>query len=318
MAGAGGRVAQRPAQVGHSRAWVEKELAGSSRAARSRTRSMARPEHSRSRSAGRPISAGTGPLRLLAWKADDRAARGRGSRVTDERGFKGAAVHGEAMPSGGPADASSRGDSMATRAALRREQLGMTQTELAHRAGMSVAYLRQLEKFSGDFDPAALMRLAAALEMSYEELVRGRDDAPPGQPAAAAHPRLMRLSEGECWARLGTHGIGRLSLSVDTGPVVLPVNFVVDARTIVYRTDPAGAAAAPAGAQLAFETDRIDDQLRNGWSVLVVGTADHVTDPAVVRALAERPGSAPWAGGVRNLWVRIVPGRISGRTIHTA
>ncbi|MHA7961735.1 helix-turn-helix domain-containing protein [Streptomyces sp. L500] len=228
-------------------------------------------------------------------------------------------MHDEGMPSGGSADASSRGgDTMATRASLRREQLGMTQGELANRAGMSVAYLRQLEKFSGDFDPAAVMRLAAALEMSYEELIEGRRDAPPGQPGAAAHPTLMRLSERECWERLGTHGIGRLSLSADTGPVILPVNFVVDGHTIVYRTDPEGAAAAAAGGQLAFETDHIDEHLRNGWSVLVVGPAQHVTDPDEVHTLAERPGAEPWAGGARNLWIRIVPSQISGRTIRTA
>ncbi|MFI9722659.1 pyridoxamine 5'-phosphate oxidase family protein [Streptomyces sp. NPDC052396] len=205
---------------------------------------------------------------------------------------------------------------MATRASLRREQLGMTREELAYRAGMSVAYLRRLEKSGSDFAPAALMRLAAALEMSYEELAEGRHDAPPGQPGAGVHPMLMRLSERECWERLGTHGIGRLGLSADTGPVILPVNFLVDAHTIAYRTDAEGAAAAAAGSQLAFETDHIDEHLRNGWSVLVVGTAHHITDPDAVRTLAERPGAEPWAGGARDLWIRIVPSQISGRTIR--
>lgn len=206
---------------------------------------------------------------------------------------------------------------MAIRASLRRRQLGMTVEELAAQAGMSVAYLRQLEKASGDFDPAALMRLAAALEMSYEELVAGRRDTPPGQPTAAARAVLMRLSTRECWERLGTHGIGRLGLSSGTGPMVLPVNFLVDAHTIVYRTDPEGAAAVAAGDQLAFEADHIDEQLRNGWSVLVTGTADHITDPDTVRALAERPGARPWAGGRREMWIRIVPGEVSGRIIRS-
>ncbi|MEU7166738.1 pyridoxamine 5'-phosphate oxidase family protein [Streptomyces morookaense] len=226
-------------------------------------------------------------------------------------------MHGEEQP-GGAAAASSRGDSMATRATLRREQLGMTREEAAERAGMSVAYLRHLEAMGGDFDPAALMRLAATLEMPYEDLVEGRRDAAPGRSPAAPHPVLMQLTERECWNRLGTHGIGRLGLSTDAGPVVLPVNFLVDARTIVYRTDPGGTAAAPAGSRLAFETDHIDEQLKNGWSVLVTGSADHVTDPDAVRSLSERPGAEPWAGGVRSLWIRIVPARVSGRTIRVA
>ncbi|GAA0415425.1 helix-turn-helix domain-containing protein [Streptomyces luteireticuli] len=219
-------------------------------------------------------------------------------------------MHGEGTSSGSD-------DTLGTRAALRREQLGMTREELAHRAGMSVAYLRQLEKFPGDFDPAAVMRLAAALEMPYTDLVTGRPDAAPGQSAPAARPVLMRLSEHECWERLGTHGIGRLGLSAGTGTVVLPVNFLVDARTIVYRTDTDGAAAVTAGDQLAFETDHIDEHLSNGWSVLVQGTADHITDPHAVNTLGERPGAQPWAGGKRDLWIRIVPGEVSGRSIRT-
>ncbi|MCQ4042294.1 helix-turn-helix domain-containing protein [Streptantibioticus rubrisoli] len=221
-------------------------------------------------------------------------------------------MHDGGTPPQDPGD-----DTMAIRASLRRRQLGMTVEELAAQAGMSVAYLRQLEKASGDFDPAALMRLAAALEMSYEELVAGRRDTPPGQPTAAARAVLMRLSTRECWERLGTHGIGRLGLSSGTGPMVLPVNFLVDAHTIVYRTDPEGAAAVAAGDQLAFEADHIDEQLRNGWSVLVTGTADHITDPDTVRALAERPGARPWAGGRREMWIRIVPGEVSGRIIRS-
>ncbi len=181
---------------------------------------------------------------------------------------------------------------------------------------MSVAYLRQLEKFSGDFDPAALMRLAAALEMPYEELVAGREDAPPGQRTAAARPMLMRLSKQECWERLGTHGIGRLGLSADSGPLVLPVNYLVDAHTLVYRTDPDGAAAVAAGERLALETDHLDERMSNGWSVLVTGTADRITDPDAVRALMERPGAQPWAGGARELWIRIVPSEVSGRRIR--
>ncbi len=225
-------------------------------------------------------------------------------------------MHGEGTPPQESSGASPHGDTVATRASVRRRQLGMTPEELASRAGMSVAYLRRLETSGGDFDAAALMRLAAALEMPYEDLVAGRRDAPPGQHSAATHPVLMRLSEDECWERLGTHGIGRLGLSSGTGPVVLPVNFLVDARTIVYRTDPEGAAAVPAGGQLAFETDHLDEQSSNGWSVLVTGTAEHITDPDIVQDLAGRPGARPWAGGRRDLWIRITPGEVSGRVIR--
>ncbi|GHF53299.1 DNA-binding protein [Streptomyces mashuensis] len=209
-------------------------------------------------------------------------------------------------------------DTVATRCAVRREQLGLTREELARRAGMSVAYLGQLETFSGDFDPAALTRVAAALEMPYDELVEGRRDAPPGRQEAARHPLLQQLPEDECWRRLGTHGIGRIGLTgTGSAPVVLPVNFLVDGRTIVYRTESDGGAAPAEGERLAFEADHIDEQLRRGWSVLVTGPAEHVTDPGTVESLSTRPGARPWAGGQRDLWVRIRPGEVTGRAIET-
>ncbi|MEV4742557.1 pyridoxamine 5'-phosphate oxidase family protein [Streptomyces sp. NPDC049555] len=222
------------------------------------------------------------------------------------------------MHSDGPGPDGPSEDTVATRCAVRREQLGLTREDLARRAGMSVAYLGQLETFSGDFDPAALMRLAAALEMPYDDLVGGPRDAPPGRQGAAAHPLLAQLAEEECWRRLGTHGIGRVGLSAArAAPVVVPVNFLVDGRSVVYRTEAGGTAAPAAGEQVAFEADHIDEHLSRGWSVLVTGTAEHITDTDTVELLATRPGARPWAGDERDLWVRIRPGEVTGRTIHT-
>lgn len=206
-------------------------------------------------------------------------------------------------------------DTVATRCAVRREQLGLSREEVARRAGMSVPYLSQLETFSGDFDPAGLLRLAAALEMSYDELTQGPREAAPGQRPAGAGHLLARLSEDDCWQRLGTHGIGRVGLTVGSTPVVLPVNFLVDGRTVVYRTEVGGPAAADDGGPLAFEADHIDAHVSRGWSVLITGTAEHITAPDVVEALATRPGARPWAGGKRDLWIRVRPGQVTGRTI---
>ncbi|MDX2709343.1 pyridoxamine 5'-phosphate oxidase family protein [Streptomyces sp. PA03-6a] len=214
------------------------------------------------------------------------------------------------------------GESVAGRVAVRREQLGMSREELATRAGMSIVYLQQVEELGTGFDPAALMRLAAVLGVSYEELALGSREAPPGRGGPAARPVLQRLSQQECWERLGTHGIGRVAHppEPDTGdepPVLVPVNFLVDGRTVVYRTDPAGAAAVASGTKLAFETDHVDEASRVGWSVLVAGTADRITDAAVVESLARRPGAEPWPGGTRELWIRVVPREVSGRAIRS-
>ncbi|MEU8547669.1 pyridoxamine 5'-phosphate oxidase family protein [Streptomyces roseoverticillatus] len=228
-------------------------------------------------------------------------------------------MHTDGPGPGGPGAASGQPheDTVAARCAVRRGQLGLTREELARRAGMSVGYLDQIETLTSDFDPAALVRLAAALEMPYDELLGGPREAAPGQQEAAPHPLLAQLPEDECWRRLGTHGIGRIGLSAGPAPTVLPVNFLVDGRTIVYRTETGGAAAPAEGDPLAFEADHIDEHLSRGWSVLITGTAEHITAPKTVESLAARHGAQPWAGGNRDLWVRIRPGEVTGRTIHT-
>ena len=221
--------------------------------------------------------------------------------------------------SGPAAGGSFDGESMAGRVAVRREQLGMSREELATRAGMSMAYLRQVEELGTGFDPAALTRLAVVLGVSYEELTEGFRQAPPGRGGPAARPVLQRLLEQECWKRLGTHGIGRVAYTAGSGdepPVLVPVNFLVDSRTVVYRTDPAGVAAVGSGTSVAFETDYVDEVSSVGWSVLVTGTAEVITDPVAVENLGRRPGAKPWAGGARELWIRIEPSEVSGRAIR--
>ncbi|MEW1793611.1 helix-turn-helix domain-containing protein [Streptomyces niveus] len=206
-------------------------------------------------------------------------------------------------------------EGVADRVELRRIQLGLSPSELAHRARMSTSYLRELASLRGDFDPQGLTRLADALGMTSDELLHGRADPPPGQTNAGAHQRLMRLTERECWDRLGTHGVGRLGLRGDTAPVIVPVNFLVDGRTVVYRTRPESVGAVGAGTPLAFEADHLDEERMRGWSVLLTGTAEHITDPTTTDTLTNRSGSRPWAGGSRPLWIRLLPEEISGRVI---
>ncbi|MFE9425765.1 pyridoxamine 5'-phosphate oxidase family protein [Kitasatospora sp. NPDC006697] len=200
---------------------------------------------------------------------------------------------------------------------VRIGQLGLSERQLAGQAGMSTRYFRHLIESGPDFDPGGFLRLAAALGMTRQELIEGRRDAPAGQRGAARHPVLARLTAEECWERLGTHGVGRIAVPVHPGPGVFPVNYSVDGHTVVYRTAEGGAAAAELGGEISFEVDHLDEHQSTGWSVLLVGVAEHVTDPGAVRRFEEQPGVRPWAGGVRDLWIRIVPGQVSGRLIRS-
>ncbi|MFD3486143.1 pyridoxamine 5'-phosphate oxidase family protein [Streptomyces sp. NPDC058665] len=227
-------------------------------------------------------------------------------------------VRNEETPDDGAASPTPRtSEDLADRVELRRIRLGLSLSELAHRARMSPSYLRELALLHGDFDPDGLTRLAKALDTTSAELLHGRVDPPPGQASAGAHAGLMRLTERECWDRLDTHGVGRLGLQGETAPVIVPVNFLVDGRSVVYRTQPGSVAAVDPDAPLAFEADHLDEARARGWSVLVTGTAEHVTDPATTGTLADRVGGRPWAGGSRPLWIRLLPEEITGRVIHS-
>ncbi|MEU8514681.1 pyridoxamine 5'-phosphate oxidase family protein [Kitasatospora sp. NPDC048722] len=209
-------------------------------------------------------------------------------------------------------------EDIARRITDRCRQLGLSEGVLCRRAAMAPSYLRLLMRAGPEFDPDAFVRIATALGTTWPELAAGdRPDAPPGQAGPQGHPLLRRLTGPECWELLGTHGVGRIGLSGGPSPDVLPVNYAVDARTIVYRTSPRGAAAPPEGTPVSFQVDHIDDRHSHGWSVLIHGEAHRVDDPDEERRLAALPGAVPWAGGSRPLWVRVRPGEVTGRRIGT-
>ncbi|WP_435178464.1 pyridoxamine 5'-phosphate oxidase family protein [Actinacidiphila sp. bgisy145] len=205
-------------------------------------------------------------------------------------------------------------DRLRRRIAERQRQLGVSDAVLAKRARMSPHYLRQLAAVGLDFDPDGLRRVAAALGMTFQDLIDDRTDIPPGQPGPGERPVLIRLTGTECWDRVGPHGVGRVVLPAEPAPVAYPVNYAVDAETVVYRTAREGEAAPGEGTVVSFEVDRIDEETSQGWSVLLTGQAERV-GAAESRHLAEEELIRPWAGGDRPQWVRIHPDRVTGRRI---
>ncbi|MCP2311409.1 helix-turn-helix domain-containing protein [Kitasatospora paracochleata] len=204
------------------------------------------------------------------------------------------------------------------RITLRREQLGLSRTATATRAGMAEEYLEYLETSPTAVDIGPLLRLAVALETSADQLLGGGLDLPPGRAAAAARPRLEELAAAECWARLAPGGIGRVALTTPDGPIVLPVNFRVLDGAVLFRTGVDGPLAAAVGNRVAVEVDRVDEAMRTGWSILVVGEGTRLADRAAAELLRHRGGPDPWAGGDRELWVRVEPAAVTGRTVTTS
>jgi len=202
------------------------------------------------------------------------------------------------------------------RIALRREELGLSREETATRAGMATSYLQYLEEQpTAAPGVATLLKLAGALSTTVLELTGGDVDLPPGLGQAGRHPKFTELTTRECRDLLMTHGVGRLAVPTVSGPLIVPVNYGVVGDAIVFRTAPDAVPSQASDAQVAFEVDRIDGAFSQGWSVLVRGHARAVTDPESVRRLEEQAYSRPWAGGQRDMWIRIDAVSITGRRI---
>src|SRR6266568_6298955 len=90
--------------------------------------------------------------------------------------------------------------------------------------------------------------------------------------------RLWALSRSECRDLLATTTGGRVALVADGRPQIFPVNYVLDGDSVLFRTAE-GTILSHAGlTNVAFEVDRIDESSHTGWSVLVHGRADDITD----------------------------------------
>ena len=134
---------------------------------------------------------------------------------------------------------------------------------------------------------------------------------------------IEELDEDQCLNLIPRSGIGRIAYTGRFGPAVLPVNYTLQGGAIVFRTAEHGpldedlrTGIANADYKVAFEIDDIDPAGRRGWSVLIQGPAHHVT--GAEEDAARRTGVETWAPGDRELFVRIVPSRITGRRVGPA
>ena len=97
--------------------------------------------------------------------------------------------------------------------------------------------------------------------------------------------------------------------------MILPVNFVVDGDTIVFSTSEGDKLdAVRQNRAITFEVDDVELALQAGWSVLVIGRPEVITDPAQVHRI-EQHHLAPWVSLPDRVFVRITATEISGRRL---
>jgi hypothetical protein len=128
---------------------------------------------------------------------------------------------------------------------------------------------------------------------------------------------LELLSHSECLRLLTRAQVGRVVFTVSALPAVVPVTFAVLDDAVVMSTAPDTRLAATAdGGVLAFEIDEIDPPSRTGWSVVVTGVAELVTD-SVTRSRIHGL-LAPWPPGHLDVFVRLPLTVVTGRRIVAA
>jgi transcriptional regulator with XRE-family HTH domain len=204
---------------------------------------------------------------------------------------------------------------LSKRIARRRAELRLSVAQVAARSLVSTRYLEYLERYPAMPRPATLRALAAALRTTPAALLGAGGQAPPGRTPLAGSPTFESLTPAECRRLIEPGGIGRIAVATASGLMVLPVNYVMVANTIVLRTGSGTLIAAHAADDVTFEVDHIDEALGQGWSVLVRGPAHRVAQPGELRHLREHAALIPWAGGEREVYVRIVPVHVSGRRV---
>ncbi|HWF29808.1 MAG TPA: pyridoxamine 5'-phosphate oxidase family protein [Mycobacterium sp.] len=119
------------------------------------------------------------------------------------------------------------------------------------------------------------------------------------------------LSEDESWRRLGGVALGRLVTTFAGEPEIFPVNYVVQKRTVLFRTSEGTKLfSAVASSTVVFEAD--DHNVAEGWSVIVRGRAKVLRSAEEIEE-AEGAQLMPWTAIRKVHYVRVTPSEITGR-----
>ncbi|AGF73334.1 pyridoxamine 5'-phosphate oxidase family protein [Corynebacterium halotolerans] len=122
------------------------------------------------------------------------------------------------------------------------------------------------------------------------------------------------LTLDQSLARLAGTQPGRVVVH-RTGEIdIFPVNFVVDAGNVYFRTaEGSKLFTIHLNNDVLFEADGRDGD--TVWSVIVRGTATVLNNTDEI-AHAETLGLKPWLPTLKYNWVRIAPGEITGRAFE--
>lgn len=138
---------------------------------------------------------------------------------------------------------------------------------------------------------------------------------PTSASTAETTASLVALGTTESLRLLTGHEVGRVVYTDGGLPAVTPVNYAYDDGRVVMRTSETSRLARKAPrAIVAFEVDEVDRAVRRGWSVVVTGPCQAVTDEARL-AHIDTLGLAPWASGEHKVVLEIATTIVTGYEI---
>ncbi len=127
-------------------------------------------------------------------------------------------------------------------------------------------------------------------------------------------PLVAGPTREECLALLASVSVGRIALSIESLPVVLPVAFALLDDDVVFRAPlEAKLLAAVVGVVLAFQADEFEGPAGAGWSVLVQGQSRSVVDPVEIDACRALGLPAFDAESIEQHFARLATTRLTGR-----
>jgi len=121
---------------------------------------------------------------------------------------------------------------------------------------------------------------------------------------------VEELSLDECWKLLGLEDFGRLAYRLVDEVHLVPINYVVDGRTLLFRTSSGNKLLAAAlHSDVAFEIDWRDDAA--AWSVVVRGQLRRLGEDEAHRVDALPLGH--WMPTLKYDVVELMPVSVAGR-----
>lgn len=127
-----------------------------------------------------------------------------------------------------------------------------------------------------------------------------------------AEPNIELLDGGACRELLQFSHVGRIAMSIGALPAIVPVTYLLDGDTLVFRLV-TGTPLAPS-VVVAFEAGHIDPTGQGGWSVHLIGSVQEVSDPTTRLHLAVTRAH-PWNLAERDKLFRLPLEMMSGARI---